>query len=1018
MKKNFFAREFTQWYLELMVWLVSIILFGAIAVILDFKPVLLVSVLCAVVLGWRMMRLQQMYDFYKTNLEIMRECFSDVAIFTWVSAFRTVLVSGNSKMLVEDWVPLGESMTKEQLEALLKRVTAQVEDTRENIYKLRIGNRDKWFQLRFQKKRGMQVYILSDVTESVTRKAELVAFTYYDMVNKLLSKEAFMKSVNDLMVKHGDYGAYVKIEIKGTERTTAQQKQRIDQCYEQIASIIKQQEQKHSVITGQLSNKQFELYYFDINMIEAERRIVALSDELRSYLESFNELNNTKLTYAGGACHYPEQAKTFHDLIARADFAVFEAGNLKESRIMVFSEGVYSQKEEEYSRIQAFNHVINGNLFDYHFQPIVNARTGEIFAYEALMRPRSDVPMTPLEVLKIAQEEGRLDEVERLTFMNTIRVLSENQDVFTSKKLFINSIPNCHIAQAFFDELLNDYGALLEKIVVEITEEQDMSPEMEQILQERYRNNNIQIALDDFGSGYANESSLLRCQPDYVKIDRSLLVNIDKDSKKRHLLSNMVNFAKEHGIKIIAEGIETEAELLEVIELNVDYIQGFCTSKPRSVMLLEISQEVSNHIVELNLKKNGSINVYQAQEGATLDLVRLAVEGYRVVDIDCKHVTLEGSSEHRVPMHIHVHEGSSGCNITMRDCHLQEDEGPIIEIAAGCKLHLKLEGDNSLFGDAIRVPEDAKLMVKGDGSLQITGAKEFPLGIGGNIKQSYGSIQMDCTGDIRFNINGDESVCIGGGYVTENSRITIYNGNYQIVSTGNMSVGIGSRHGVHVQVAPKKMFLRISSQTSVGIGAVDGSGSIETAGDIQMSFNGDDAVGVGVVHGQNGKVQCNGGQLSINVHTKRCVGIGTIDGEAEVQNAGAALILHMEGMSMVGIGNLDGRGDVTFYNGSAQITILSALRTSIGCAYGKVYIHSGNIVTNVPILAALNRYKENLEYVVYMTEEDIMIPVNALDGSENYVYNAKQMEDMPGYVGVLLPKRVLPLPYEETSIIL
>lgn len=1018
MKKNFFGREFTQWYLELMIWLISIILFEAIAVILDFKPVLLISVLCAIVLAWRMMRLQQMYDFYKTNLEIMRECFSDVAIFTWVSSFRTVLVSGNSSMLVEDWVPLGDSMTKEQLETLLKKITAQVEDPRENIYRLRIGNRDKWFKLRFQKKRGMQVYILSDVTESVMSKAELVAFTYYDMVTKLLSKEAFTKNVNELMVSHEEYGAYVKIEIRGSERTTAQQKLRIDQCFEQIATIIKQQEQKYSVIAGRLSNKQFELYYFDTNMIEAERQIVALSEELRSYLESFNELNNTKLTYAGGACHYPEQAKTFHDLIARADFAVFEAGNLKSNRIMEFSEGVYSQKEEEYSRIQAFNHVINGNLFDYHFQPIVNARTGEIFAYEALMRPRSDVPMTPLEILKIAQEEGRLDEVERLTFMNTIRVLSENQDVFTSKKLFINSIPNCHVSQAFFDELMNDYGALLEKVVVEITEEQDMTPEMEQVLQERYRNNNIQIALDDFGSGYANESNLLRCQPDFVKIDRSLLVNIDKDTKKKHLLSNMVSFAKEHGIKIIAEGIETEAELLEVISLNVDYIQGFCTSKPRSVMLLEISQEVSNHIVELNLKKSSAASrVYEAQESSTIDLVRLAVEGYRVIDVNCKHLTLEGHPEHRVLLSVRVHE-ATGSNITLRNCYLQEDGGPIIELAETCKLNLTLEGENSFFGDAIRVPEGAKLLVKGDGALSITGAKEYPMGIGGNIKQTYGAIHMDCTGQIRFNLNGDEGVCIGGGYAAETSRIEIHGGIYQIETTGALTVGVGSRHNVNTQVSPQKMLIRISSQTGIGIGALDGSGTIETAGDIQMHFNGDDAIGAGIMHAQGGKVVSNEGLVALNVHTKRCVALGCFDGEIDVMITGASLRLHMEGMSMVGLGNLTGNGDVNFFNGNAQITILSAMRHSMASAGGKVYIHSGNIVSNVPNMTAQNRYKEELEYVIYLCEEDLFLPVVSLDGRESYVYAAKQMPDMPGYAGVLLPKRMLPLSYEVTSIII
>ena len=125
---------------------------------------------------------------------------------------------------------------------------------------------------------------------------------------------------------------------------------------------------------------------------------------------------------------------------------------------------------------------------------------------------------------------------------------------------------------------------------------------MDEIIQNRYRNHNIMVALDDFGSGYANESNLLRCQPDFIKIDRSLIVDLDKDSKKQHLVGNIVSYAGQHGIKVIAEGIETDDELKAAIELKVDLIQGFCTSKPRSVMLLEISQEVTERIIALNNK--------------------------------------------------------------------------------------------------------------------------------------------------------------------------------------------------------------------------------------------------------------------------------------------------------------------------------------------------------------------------------------------------------------------------------
>lgn len=602
MSKNNMDREFNHWYEEMMIWLMGIVLFATMAVIFEIKTIVFLSLVCAIVLCWRLYKLQRLYNYYKTNLNIMRECFSDVAIFTWVSAFHTVLVSGNSQMLVDDWVPMSETMTREQLEVLLGKITETVENKDEKIYKIRVSNRDKYIQIRYQRERGMQVYILSDVTDMITNKAELISYTYYDMATKLLSKDALVKKVEELMVSHPKYGGYAFLEISGVDRATTQQKEKINAGLDAISKLIKRHEQNNSVVCGRISKTRFALYYVDTNEIDAYKRAVGLSDEIIAYLESFNELNNTKLRFAGGFAHFPAQGKTYAELVSKVDFALFEATSQRLNRIIEFSDDVYAEREEKYMRVQTFNRIINGNLFDYQFQPIVSAHNGEIFAFEALMRPRTDVPMTPSEIIAIAKEEGRLSEVEHLTFSNTMRILNENQDIFASKKMFINSIPDCYVPDEYFEQLIEQYGPMLDRIVVEITEEHDLSDQMDEIIKKRYRNHNIMVALDDFGSGYANESNLLRCQPDFVKIDRSLIVDLDKDSKKQHLVGNIVSYASQHGIKVIAEGIETDDELRAAIELNVDLIQGFCTSKPRSVMLLEISQEVTERIITLNKK--------------------------------------------------------------------------------------------------------------------------------------------------------------------------------------------------------------------------------------------------------------------------------------------------------------------------------------------------------------------------------------------------------------------------------
>ena len=83
------------------------------------------------------------------------------------------------------------------------------------------------------------------------------------------------------------------------------------------------------------------------------------------------------------------------------------------------------------------------------------------------------------------------------------------------------------------------------------------------------------FALDDYGSGYNTEINLLNLSPKYIKIDLTIVRDIDKDFDKQQLVSNIVEYAHQREGYIIAEGIETKEELLKVLELGVDYLQGY-----------------------------------------------------------------------------------------------------------------------------------------------------------------------------------------------------------------------------------------------------------------------------------------------------------------------------------------------------------------------------------------------------------------------------------------------------------
>ena len=151
--------------------------------------------------------------------------------------------------------------------------------------------------------------------------------------------------------------------------------------------------------------------------------------------------------------------------------------------------------------------------------------------------------------------------------------------LYRNTKLFLNSIASSSLTDEDVAEFKAQFAELLNNLVIEITEEEEIDREA---LERKRRALGDQgaLALDDWGSGYSNSNSLLELSPDYIKVDITIICDIDTDADKQQLVKDIVEYAHGRGMKIVAEGIETEAELRKVIELGVDLLQGYFLAKP------------------------------------------------------------------------------------------------------------------------------------------------------------------------------------------------------------------------------------------------------------------------------------------------------------------------------------------------------------------------------------------------------------------------------------------------------
>lgn len=254
--------------------------------------------------------------------------------------------------------------------------------------------------------------------------------------------------------------------------------------------------------------------------------------------------------------------------------------------------------EEELLEAKTVGHILDDNLFTYHFQPIVNAKDGSIYAYEALMRANTEPRVSPVQIIKYAEHLGRLYDVEKATFFNVIKCVEDNRRLFEGKKVFINSIPGEQLEGDDANHLAIKMQKFSSSVVVELTEQSEADDDALERMKEGFRAMGVETAVDDYGTGYSNIINLLRYAPDYVKIDRMLLTGIQDNLQKQHFVKSIIGFAHENNFKALAEGVETTQELETVIALGVDLIQGYYTAKPNAEVVQEISKEIQNEIVE------------------------------------------------------------------------------------------------------------------------------------------------------------------------------------------------------------------------------------------------------------------------------------------------------------------------------------------------------------------------------------------------------------------------------------
>jgi EAL domain-containing protein (putative c-di-GMP-specific phosphodiesterase class I)/GGDEF domain-containing protein len=233
------------------------------------------------------------------------------------------------------------------------------------------------------------------------------------------------------------------------------------------------------------------------------------------------------------------------------------------------------ESRERARKVSALKDTLREGAVYIVYHPIVVTETREVYGYEALARGQSRALRSPEVLFGVAEEANLIWELSRLCRRRAIEGMDAH--LRDGEFLFINIDPHDFRDPTFRYLDLDELGVEdPDRIVLEITERTAITdyPTFQGYLKE-FRDRGFRFAVDDAGSGYAGLGSIANLEPDFIKLDISLISGIDANFMKQNLVETMVQFANDHDIKVIAEGVEREEEWETVRRLGVHFTQGF-----------------------------------------------------------------------------------------------------------------------------------------------------------------------------------------------------------------------------------------------------------------------------------------------------------------------------------------------------------------------------------------------------------------------------------------------------------
>lgn len=431
---------------------------------------------------------------------------------------------------------------------------------------------------------------LTDITEQKEYEEKVLKLAYFDLITKLPNRAMFEKELDTKIIwakKNNIKMALLYFDLddfKNINDTLGHTYG--DELLKMIANEFMKHKNKDNIL-ARLGGDEFALLLIDVKDIKEIHNIskVIIKSLNRPWIVNSQEFY---ISTSIGISLFPEHGDDYQSLLRNADTAMYCAKENGKKTYEIYKKEMYMKTITLVDMEKSLRHALKNCEFILNYQPMMDMKKDEIVCAEALIRwqhpERGLIP--PMDFIPLAEKTGIIKEIGKWT----IRTACMQKRIWLDKgykaiKLSINMS-----AQEFKQEnLVENIKDTLEEIeidsryiVFEITENtalEDLNHTI--IVFKELKDMGMQIALDDFGTGYSSLNYLKILPIDYLKLDKSFIKDVNIKSKDQAITKALIQLAHEIGVKVVAEGIETEEQYIYLKEINCDIGQGYYFNKPQ-----------------------------------------------------------------------------------------------------------------------------------------------------------------------------------------------------------------------------------------------------------------------------------------------------------------------------------------------------------------------------------------------------------------------------------------------------